>query len=201
MSGQAFWAAALVAGAAWLLAGPGPARLRRLSRRKGSWLPALFRRASPRLRPKRRQEAAGVELAEALDLLAVCLDAGLPLAGAVSLVTEVARGVARERLELVAGRYRVGHPGPAAWATPGGDEAWRQVSAEVARAERSGTLLAPVLREQAADLRREANDAALKRARRVSVRSMVPLMACFLPAFVLVGVVPIIAGLLTRFLG
>ena len=42
---------------------------------------------------------------------------------------------------------------------------------------------------------------AVKEARKVGVRSVVPLMACFLPAFILVGVVPIVAGLLRDFFG
>jgi len=32
------------------------------------------------------------------------------------------------------------------------------------------------------------------RARRVGVRSVLPLMTCFLPSFLLLGVVPIIGG-------
>ena len=36
--------------------------------------------------------------------------------------------------------------------------------------------------------------AAQARARRAGVSSVMPLMVCFLPAFLLIGVVPIIAG-------
>ncbi|NHB85425.1 hypothetical protein G7085_14540 [Tessaracoccus sp. HDW20] len=72
---------------------------------------------------------------------------------------------------------------------------------DVARAERSGTALADVLRTHAEDARRDCHDEAQKAARRVGVRSVVPLMVCFLPAFILVGVVPIIAGLLSGFFG
>lgn len=51
----------------------------------------------------------------------------------------------------------------------------------------------------AEDARQESRDQALKQARTVGVRSVIPLMACFLPAFVLIGVVPIIAGLIQGF--
>jgi pilus assembly protein TadC len=61
--------------------------------------------------------------------------------------------------------------------------------------------LADGLRAHADDARTEARDAAVKAARTVGVRSVVPLMTCFLPAFVLVGVVPIIASLLGDLLG
>ena len=75
-------------------------------------------------------------------------------------------------------------------------EAWGPVARDVARSAKSGTSLVEVLQAHSDEARLVAEEVALQRARTAGVRSVVPLVACFLPAFVLVGVVPIIAGLL-----
>lgn len=142
-----------------------------------------------------------IELPEALEFLAVCLDAGQPVGHAVTAVAKVSPEATRSLLEGVAAQVALGRAGPSAWEDLRGHSVWGRVAADIARAERSGTGLADVLRMHAEDGRRDARDLAVKEARKVGVRSVVPLMACFLPAFILVGVVPIVAGLLRDFFG
>ena len=142
-----------------------------------------------------------IELPEALEFLAVCLDAGQPVGHAVTAVAKVSPEATRNLLERVAAQVALGRAGPSAWEDLRGHRVWGRVAADIARAERSGTGLADVLRMHAEDGRRDAGDLAVKEARKVGVRSVVPLMACFLPAFILVGVVPIVAGLLRDFFG
>lgn len=142
-----------------------------------------------------------IELPEALEFLAVCLDAGQPVGHAVTAVAKVSPEATRSLLEGVAAQVALGRAGPSAWEDLRGHRVWGRVAADIARAERSGTGLADVLRMHAEDGRRDAGDLAVKEARKVGVRSVVPLMACFLPAFILVGVVPIVAGLLRDFFG
>jgi hypothetical protein len=64
----------------------------------------------------------------------------------------------------------------------------------VSRASATGAPLAAAMRELAADERERARWAATEQARVAGVRAVGPLAACFLPAFVLVGVVPVVAG-------
>jgi hypothetical protein len=64
----------------------------------------------------------------------------------------------------------------------------------VARATATGAPLADTVRDVASDARERARWEALERARRAGVHAVGPLAACFLPAFVLVGVVPVVAG-------
>lgn len=90
----------------------------------------------------------------------------------------------------------MGVPDQQAWLELADVDAWGPVARDVARSARSGTSLVEVLHVHADEARLVAQEQALKRARTAGVRSVVPLMVCFLPAFVLVGVVPIIAGLL-----
>lgn len=181
--------------ACWLLVPAPDARLDALGRqqrRRPEWWAGIRTWWEARRGPRHTHG-----LPEALELLAVCLDAGRPLASAVPLVADVTRGDVHEWLGRVQGRLILGQTGARAW--EGNGEVGRQVAREVGRAERSGTQLAPVLRELAADLRSDAAERDLAAARRVGVKSVLPLVLCFLPAFVLVGVVPIIAGLLGRF--
>ena len=63
------------------------------------------------------------------------------------------------------------------------------------RAATSGAPAADMLSELAADLRARRRAAATEAARSVGVRAVAPLGLCFLPAFVLLGVVPTVVGL------
>ncbi|HSO70247.1 MAG TPA: type II secretion system F family protein [Arachnia sp.] len=141
------------------------------------------------------------ELPDALDFLAVCMDAGLPTAHAVGEVARVSPSATRRLLQEVAAQLALGRAGPAAWESLRSHPVWGRVAVDVIRAEHAGTALAGVLRDHAEDARQEHRDAAARRARTVGVRSVVPLMACFLPAFMAVGVVPIIASLMQSFFG
>lgn len=144
---------------------------------------------------------AASQLPEALDFISVCLDAGLPLPRALDAVARVSAQPTRGVLEGVAAHMALGRGGKDAWLHLRTDAVWWRVASDIARAEHSGTALADLLRVHAEDSREEVGDAALKAARKVGVKSVVPLMACFLPAFLLVGVVPIVAGLLKDFFG
>lgn len=144
----------------------------------------------------RRASGHRNQLPNALDFLAVCLEAGLPVPAATQTVAAVSPEETRLILHGVAAQLALGRAGAESWGSLRGDPVWGRAAADIVRAERSGTALVAVLRMHADDARREIRDEATKRARTVGVRSAVPLMVCFLPAFVLVGVVPIVAGLM-----
>lgn len=136
------------------------------------------------------------ELADTVELLAVCLSAGSPTRHALEVVAGV-QGIATSTVLLkVVGVLAMGVPEQQAWLELVEDEVWGPVAGDVARSARSGTSLVEVLHVHADEARLVAQEKALQRARTAGVRSVIPLMVCFLPAFVLVGVLPIIAGLL-----
>lgn len=196
--------AALAAAAAWLLIGGAASSLGRLAGRPVG--AGRVRHALSVLRQRwRRRRGADAplvqQLPEALDLLAACLDAGLPMLAAVATVADASPPATKALLGGVAADMRLGRVGGLAWGEVRSHPVWGRVAGDLARAERSGLALADGLRAQAEDARAQAREAAVTAARTVGVRSVVPLMACFLPAFVLVGVVPIIASLLGDFLG
>ena len=64
-------------------------------------------------------------------------------------------------------------------------------------AQRAGVPAAALLRAAAEDVRDDAAAAGLAAAERLAVRLVLPLGVCVLPAFVLVGVVPVVVGVLS----
>jgi len=88
---------------------------------------------------------------------------------------------------------------PTATAVPSGsrrreEEQLREV---LGLAQRAGVPAAALLRAAAEDVRDDAAAAGLEAAERLAVRLVLPLGVCVLPAFVLVGVVPVIVGVLS----
>jgi hypothetical protein len=65
------------------------------------------------------------------------------------------------------------------------------------RAQRSGASVTHEVSRLADDLERRAHQHVEERARAVGVRAALPLCGCLLPAFLLVGVVPLVVGLLS----
>jgi hypothetical protein len=70
------------------------------------------------------------------------------------------------------------------------------VARAVARSSRTGAPLGALLTQSAGDLRTQANAAALAEVRATGVRAVLPLGLCLLPAFALLGIAPIVGGLL-----
>jgi pilus assembly protein TadC len=148
----------------------------------------------------RRQLGLAAELPQVCDLLVACLEAGLPLRAGAEVVAGGLDGPMGKRLAEVVAKTRLGVAEERAWHELSVEPALAGLARELARGTSSGTTLAGRLRALGLDARREAFAAAEARAKKVGVQSVLPLMACFLPAFVLLGVLPIIGGLVLRML-
>jgi pilus assembly protein TadC len=154
-----------------------------------------LRRLEPAARRERRlAEAAMLPLAA--DLLAVALRGGAPADRATAAVAEALPGPLGDRLARVGRVLSLGGTPAQAWAqieaVPGAD---RLVRAAVRSAEH-GSALAGALGRLAEDLRADRAIAAEAAARRAGVLIVLPLGMCFLPAFVLAGLVPVIVAIL-----
>lgn len=192
--------------AAWLAWAPPPlARLgppgERFGRRRvAERLTALRTRLPPGPRARRRRAELEASVAGVCELLAVSLGAGAPPRVALALVAEACGGAVGEELGRVGRRITLGVEESEAWLGLGEVPGYRGVARDLARAVGHGTGLVGLLRRHAADARADAAAAARARARTAGVHSVVPLMLCFLPSFLLLGVVPmlvsVIAGLL-----
>lgn len=123
--------------------------------------------------------------AEACELVAIALDAGLAPAHAVALCTDLAPPAARRHLAGAARRLAGGWDPTDAF----GDGPLAALGAVLAAGERWGAPSAEPVRRLAADLRAERRAAAEEAVERVQVALVFPTTLLTLPAFV-VGVVP-----------
>ncbi|MER7751148.1 type II secretion system F family protein [Kitasatospora sp. NPDC097643] len=134
------------------------------------------------------------------ELLAACLGSADSPSGAVSAVGRSVGAPMGPRLVAIGAELALGAPPELCW---GRLEERHPSLAPLARclvrtslggAPAAGTLVA-LAREQ----RTAAARAAHARVRRAGVLATAPLGLCFLPAFVLIGVVPVVIGLTARF--
>jgi Flp pilus assembly protein TadB len=151
----------------------------------------FLRRLEPAARRQERERCvAGLPLL--VDLVAAALRIGVPVEVALSAAGRALGGPLGERAERVAALVRLGGRDDATWSgladVPGGPPLARAL----ARALDDGLAAGDVLARHAAQLRDGRRAQGLERARRVGVLATVPLGLCLLPAFVLVGVVPVI---------
>ncbi len=163
-------------------------------------LPPILGRLEPRhVRLRRSRLVAQAPLVA--DLLAACLAAGAPTVVATATVADAIGEPAAGSLRNVVAALRLGADPVLAWSVLGEEPGLRSIAVAVARSSRSGAPLAAVLGHAAADLRREARLHVEVAARAAGVRAVAPLAACFLPAFLLLGVVPLVVSLVGQLVG
>lgn len=155
-------------------------------------------RVLSRLEPRAvRQHRARIiaELPLTIDLLAACLRGGGAWHASVEAVAEAVGGPLGETLAGVAARVRLGADPAREWLNLANDPTLAPLGRAAARAATGGAPVATTLARLARDQRRTARAAASARARTAGIRAVAPLGLCFLPAFILLGIVPAIAGM------
>jgi pilus assembly protein TadC len=145
---------------------------------------------------RRERLAATADLPLGADLLAAALRAGAPVDRAVAAVAEALGGPLGDRLGRTARSLRLGATAAEAWAHLGEVGGAQRLVAAAIRSSDSGGALAGALGRLADDLRADRAVAAEATAQRANVLVVLPLGLCFLPAFLLAGLVPIVIGVL-----
>jgi pilus assembly protein TadC len=155
------------------------------------------RRLASRNRPPLDRQA----IAFLLDLLAAVLRAGAPTDQAIEAVAVSVReyggqplGKVMEPLSVVGRLLRLGTEPQLAWSMLNELPELAPVAAAGRRCAHSGARLAGALADTAEQLRAEHTQLAVLRAQRVGVWALLPLGCCFLPAFVCIGIVPVVLG-------
>ncbi len=146
--------------------------------------------------PERAMAARrALELPIAVEVLAACLVIGATQEQALRAVASGLGGTLAADLHRVAGALGVGADVGEAWSlVPAPDV--RSLASLLSRAHLTGAAVAPQLWMLADQHRQAARTVAMDAARTLGVRSTGPLGLCFLPAFVLVAVVPLVLSLL-----
>jgi Flp pilus assembly protein TadB len=154
----------------------------------------VLSRMEPRAVRQRRARLLA-ELPVAIDLLAACLRGGGAWHESVEAVADAVGGPLGIDLARVAARIRLGADPAEEWLSLTSDPTLAPLGRAAARAATGGAPLAATLARLARDQRRTARAAASARARTAGVRAVAPLGLCFLPAFVVLGIVPAVAGI------
>ena len=163
-----------------------------------SRFPPSIRNALARITGGRAGSPDPGALAQLLDLVAAALTAGLPAPDALTAVADALDSSCPDLaspLRSASARMRLGATPGEAWRDVPGAESLAPVAAVLVRACEGGGSVRAALSHAADRMRSEADAAATARAERAAVMVAGPLGLCFLPAFVCLGVVPVVVGL------
>ncbi|MGX6605379.1 type II secretion system F family protein [Micromonosporaceae bacterium Da 78-11] len=155
----------------------------------------FLRRREP-AQVRRERLAAMADLPLGADLLGAALRAGAPVDRALSSVAEALGGPLGERLQQTARSLRLGAGAAEAWSHLSEVGGAQRLVAAAIRSSASGGALARALGRLADDLRTDRAVAAEAAAQRAGVLIVLPLGLCFLPAFLLAGLVPVLIAVL-----
>jgi tight adherence protein C len=155
-------------------------------------------------RARSRRERVRAELPDALDLLAVSVEAGMGFDGAIAKLTEHLPGALTEEFGLALGEMRIGESRA---------EALKKMSLRVdapelaafvrsiIQADQLGISLGRILRVQAADTRLRRQAAAEERAMKAPVKMLFPTVMFIFPSMFLVILGPAMLNLTALFSG
>jgi tight adherence protein C len=140
-------------------------------------------------RARRRRDGAVAQLPDALDLLAVSVEAGLSFDAAIGKLTEHMQGPLVEELELMLGEMRIGSGRPEALKKLAQRMDTREISAFVRsliQADQLGISLGRILRVQATDSRLKRQAAAEEKAAKAPIKMLFPTVLFIFPAMFVV---------------
>ena len=193
------WAWSLLTGVAALLFVSGPAGpVAGLAAAAAAWV-ALGRSEPPAARRARLDAEA--DLPALVLLLAAALRGGSPAATALGVCCAALPGGAAQRLAPVRARLALGVDPAAVWEALLPDPVLAPLGRTMARATRSGASVADAVDRLAVDLAAESRARREDHARAVGVKAAIPLGVCLLPAFLLIGIVPVVVGLFSTLTG
>lgn len=131
------------------------------------------------------------------DLLAACLASGASTVVATKATAEALGGPVAEVLTQCVTQFNLGASADRVWKPLTDEPALAPIARAILRSAQTGAPLTSVLLRVADDLRLTRRTQLEQAAKTVGVKAVAPLGLCFLPAFMLLGVVPLIASLIT----
>jgi tight adherence protein C len=141
------------------------------------------------MRTRRRRDHLRNELPDALDLLAVSVEAGLGFDGAISKLTEYMDGPLIEEFGLTLNEIRIGegrHEALKKFSERAGTSEVATFARAIIQADQLGISLGRILRVQAQDTRLRRQAAAEEKAMKAPIKMLFPTVAFIFPAMFLV---------------
>lgn len=141
---------------------------------------------------------------ETVELLSLCVDAGLTLTAALNRVGTMQGGAMGAELDRLLREVRLGVTPAAAFQAlaerTGEEQIYRLVNA-LNQVERMGAPISVVLKEQGSEFREIRRARARESAQKVPVKILAPIMLCFLPALMIIVLAPAVMGIMSTFSG
>ena len=144
---------------------------------------------------RRRREQMRSDLPLLVLLLATTLRAGATPAVGLRRACAALPGAAADRLVVVPDRLALGVDPTLVWRVVAADPDLAVLGRTMARAQRSGAPVVATVERLADELAAAARAEQEDRARAVGVKAALPLGVCLLPSFLLLGIVPMVVGL------
>lgn len=151
-----------------------------------------------------RTKRIGWQLPEALDLLHLCVRAGLGFTSGLQEVARVQKGAVSAEFSRVLQEMQFGTPRVEAFTALA--ERTKQsdlirFAHAMVRADQAGITVSEMLAEQARSMREQRSNLAREKAQQVSVKILFPLMICFLPGVFIVVLGPAVINAITTLNG
>lgn len=160
----------------------------------------LWPRLALRSQARKRRDTLRRELPFLLDMITLCVQAGMNLHGALQQAASLGPpGPLRDELRVVMGELRAGRPrmqALQALADRSRLDEIQSLVAALAQAEHTGMSLAPLLQSQSAQRRSERFLRAEKLALEAPVRMLFPMVLCIFPCTFMVIAFPVAVRLL-----
>ena len=144
------------------------------------------------------RKATNSEILQALEIIRLGLGSGMTTGDALQYAQKHSPYAAAQELELGLNQFRIGFPlarglEEIAIANPG----WRPIADVLITSLHSGSPVSDQLTDVEFVLQSHIDTEKLKRIKSVAVKSVLPLGLCFLPAFIMLAIIPIVAGLIS----
>ena len=149
---------------------------------------------------RRRRSRLEDDLPHTVDLMVAALTAGAAPGEALDRVSRVMAPPMSEELSVWVSQLRLGADPVTVWSAMDRHPQLGRLGTTLRRSAETGAPVTASLTRLAQDLRARHRADIHARVRQVEVKAAVPLGVCLLPSFVLVGVVPLVAGSAIGFL-
>ncbi len=149
---------------------------------------------------RKRTRAIRAALPDTLDLLTICMEAGLSLDMAIVRVTEADDGILGQEFQKTMNEVRLGRPRADAMVAMAERNDVEELSAfvrAVVQSEPLGVSVAHVLRIQSEELRRLRRQRAEAAGHRAPVLMLLPMMGCIFPCIFVVLLGPAVLSIVT----
>ena len=154
------------------------------------------------MRARKRRDELRAQLPDALDLLAVSVEAGLGFDGAIAKLTEHMEGALQEEFSLTLGEMRIGesrHDALKKLAARSGAPEVASFCRAIIQADQLGISLGRLLRVQATDARLKRQAAAEEKAMKSPIKMLFPTVIFIFPAMFIVILGPAMLNLMKIF--